>query len=158
MVWSAAVWAWSQGPCVPQVDDDSYVRFGRLVRRLAVSPCRRPSTEPLSTCALAGREGVQVSEALRAAAARRQRMPSTASGSNRRHSVDPGALRLCQLCQSLDSPQAAHLCCSCAGCQLPELIEAPCTTPVQLLPRQRLFLGYIEDPGGGPHRNPESQW
>lgn len=29
---------------------------------------------------------------------------------------------------------------------------------LQKLPRRRLFLGYIEDPGGGPHRNTNSQW
>lgn len=25
-------------------------------------------------------------------------------------------------------------------------------------PIEKLFLGFIESPGGGPHRNPSSQW
>lgn len=25
-------------------------------------------------------------------------------------------------------------------------------------PKEKLFLGFIENPGGGPHRNKKSQW
>lgn len=29
---------------------------------------------------------------------------------------------------------------------------------VSQAPRKHLLLGFVENPGGGPHRNPSSQW
>lgn len=29
---------------------------------------------------------------------------------------------------------------------------------IEKAPKARMFMGFIENPGGGPHRNPSSQW